>query len=84
MNGLNFDLAALSFAAFIGSTTYLVIKFWHWAHPERKPVDWEVDYPEFAHAKETHVRFVPYAYDEIIWHEGPRGPATIRRWRKDA
>ena len=58
MNGLNFDLAALSFAAFIGSTTYLVIKFWHWAHSER-PVDWERDYPEFRHAKETHVKVTP-------------------------
>ena len=29
------------------------------------------------------LRFEVYAYDQIVWPQGPQGPAVVSSWRKD-
>lgn len=55
---LRYILAAISFGLFCGAVSYLVVTFWRLARPER-PVDWEIDYPEYRHSKDAHVKVVP-------------------------
>lgn len=52
-----FDVQILALAAFVLAVSYLVYVFVSLKRAKR-PVDWEKDYPEYRHAKDTHVKVV--------------------------